>query len=72
MKEQEFGFVWVNTKTYMTEPFPTERGKAPELRDNTGEGFARGKDTTVIHIKGEVGIAVAFETKLEKGRSKNS
>ena len=71
MKKHEFRFIRVDTKSDVAKPLATERGKALELRDNTGESFAHGKNTTIIYVEGEVRITRALETKLKKREGKN-
>ena len=70
VKEEEFGFVWVDTKSNSGEPFATKRGKALELGDNPGKGFAGRKDAAIVYIKREVGVPRAPEAKLKKRGSK--
>ena len=71
MKKHKFRFIRIDTKSDADEPLPTERSKTLELCDNTRKGFARGENTTVIYIEGEVGITRALEAELEKRRDKN-
>ena len=71
VKEKKFRLVRVDTKTNVGEPFTTKRGKALELGDNSGKGFAGRKDAAIIDVKREVRVPRAPETKLKKGGSKN-
>ena len=65
MKEHKLGFIRVYTKTKTGKPLAAKRGEALKLRDHTGKGLTSGKDASVIHIKGEIGITRAIETKLK-------
>ena len=72
VKEHEFRFVWINTKSDVREPLPTKGSQMLELGDNTRKSLASCEDATVIYIEREVRIARATETKLKERRSKDS
>ena len=71
VKKHEFGFVRVNTESNTRKPLPTKGGKMAEFSNNPGKSLTSRKDTTIVHIKGEVGIARATKTKLKERRGKN-
>ena len=70
MKKHKFGLVGIDLEANARKPNPNKGGHIVKFSSNTMEGLTRCKDTSIIHIKGDVRITQATKTQLENRRSK--